>query len=499
MARRLAAALVIFGWAAFAAAEPPRLLVLPFEFLTQQPLAQLERALPDLLASRIGQSREVVVLQADLPAGAPAERQSFSSAQARELGRARRAQYVLSGRFTEIGNRFSIDAALIDVRSGDAAERYAAEGSDIAQFIPKLGELAGSVRQRFAALAKAAPQAAAANAAPPSVSVQKPWVSAPLAIEIRGLGVGQVWGPGSNDIVLITRQEVQVYRRRAEQLELLARHRTDRTLENIGVDVADLDGDGRAEIYVTASAAGNSLASYVLQRSGAGLQLVAARLPWHLRLAELIDGPALLGQQRGMDQFFTGPIRRLAWRDGKLAPGEALKLPGHVTLFSFVVADLNGDGQPKVVSLRSRAPLTVYDAKGAMLRRGAEYGQSAIYVVEKRERNDAPAEEAQLPGRLRTVRLPGRGTSLLAAQNHESIGFLYRARNFTGGEIVALRWQEDGLAEVWRSDRLAYVADFQVSALEPGAAPTLVIGTVASFEGMFDAPRSFIVLAPLQQ
>ena len=510
MGKGLAAALLLLWSMAFsaavAAAETPRLLVLPFEFSGQQPLDYLRQALPDLLASRIGQSREVVVVQADAPADVLAGKPAFSAALARELGRAQRTDYVLSGRFTEIGNRFSIDAALFDVRSGELLERYSAEGADMSQLIPKLGELGQSVRERFSALARAAPRASAPAAAPQAAtasaqkgSVSKVWFSPPLAMEIRGIGVGEVRERGRNDIVLVTRKEVYVYRRHAEELELLARYSADRSVENIGVDVADLNGDGLAEIYVTATAPGQALASYVMRWNGSALQPIAAGLPWHLRLAQLPDGPALLGQRRGSEKFFDGPIRRLAWRDGKLVAGEALKLPGHVTLYSFVMADVNGDGRPEVVSLQSRSPLMVYDLQGRILRRGANYGQTALYVVEKRERNDAPAEESQLPGRLRAVELPRRGLSLLAAQNHESTSVFYRARTFTGGEVVALRLENDGLVEVWRTKRLAYVADFQVSVLQPGGEPMVVIATVSDFEGLVGAPRSFIVVTPLEQ
>lgn len=497
MGNRLAAALLLHAWIGLAAAEPPRLLVLPFELSAQQSLEHLTRALPDLLASRIGQGKDVVVVQTDAPPDVLAGRGAFSGALARELAAAHRADYVLYGRVTEIGNRFSVDAALYDARSGDAIERYSAEGAELSQFIPKVGELGQSVRQRFAARAAASPVADAGQ--PAAAAARKTWFSRPLAIEVRGVGVGEVMEGGTSDIVLITREEVQVYRRQADQVELVTRYVAGRSLENIGVDVANLDGDGRAKIYVTATAPGNALASYVLQWDGAALRPVASGLPWHLRIVQLADGPALLAQQRGLDAFFTGPIRRLAWRDGKLAAGEALELPGHVTLYSFVVADLDDDGQPEVISLRSRSPLTVYDAQGRVLRRGAQYGQSAVYVVDKRERNDTPAEEAQLPGRLRAVKLPGRRMSLLAAQNHESVGIFNRARNFTNGEVVALRWQADGLAEVWRTERLAYVADFQVTTLKPGDAPILVIGTVATFQGATSTPRSIIVLAPLEQ
>jgi TolB-like protein len=506
MQKRFAAALLLLlGWCAAATAEPPRLLVLPFELSAAQPQEYLKRAVPDVLANRIGQSRDVVVVPADVPAEALAGRSPFSASVAQELGKAQRADYVLSGRVSEIGKRFSVDAALFDVKSGQLVERYSAEGADLSELIPKLGEIGQAVRQSFAARASAAPPVAAAP--PPSVQppapvaqsapARKTWVSKALPIEIRGIAVGPVIERGRPDIVLLTRQELQIYRRRGEDLELVARYGATRSAENIGVDVADLDGDGLAEIYVTAAAPSNALASYVLRWNGSALQPLATTLPWHLRLAQLADGPALLGQGRSFDNLFDGPIRRLAWRDGKLVPGAALPLPGHVTLYSFVVADLNGDGKTEVVSLQSRSALKVYDLQGRVLAYGAKYGQSAVYVEDKRANNDGQPEQAQLPGRLRAVTLPGNGLGLLAAQNQESIGFFYRARNFTGGNVVALRWQDQGLSEVWRTEPLAYVADFQVSELQASGEPMLVIATVSDFEGAVSKPRSFVVVTPL--
>src|SRR2546428_12961961 len=105
------------------------------------------------------------------------------------------------------------------------------------------------------------------------------WSSTTLAMEIRRSGGGEVRERGRNDIVLVTRKEVYVYRRHAEELELLARYSADRSVENIGVDVADLNGDGLAEIYVTATAPGQALASYVMRWNGSAVQPSHAVLP----------------------------------------------------------------------------------------------------------------------------------------------------------------------------------------------------------------------------
>ncbi len=495
------------------AAEPPRLLILPFEISSQEALDYLRDSLLDLLASRIGQGAEITVIPPGKVREALKGRPTLSltDLEAQALARAAGADYLLFGRFTKIGEGFSLDAGLLDLRSGRLVGRFVADGEGMAQVIPKVGELAESVRKRFAALAAPpSPPPAVGRFTPPPSSrpvspaappglPDKPWTSRPLPLEIRGIGIGDVTQDGTNKIVVLTKREVQVYRWQGNDLELLSRYSSGSFLEHVGIDVADLNGNGMAEIYVTALAPGNSISSFVLEWSGAGLRPIATGLPWYFRVVQLLDGPALVGERRGYQKIFDGPIRRFAWQGGQLVPGEPLPLPGHVTLYSFAMADLEGDGRPEIASLQSRTPLTVYDLQGKVLGRGGRYGQTGLYVVEKPSGNDDPEEGFDLPGRILAVNLPGRGPLLLVSQNHEFLGIFQRLKTFTNGEVIALQWKDGDLDEVWRTEPLAYVADFQIAPLQQRGEPFLAIGTVTDFGGVFASPRSRVVLIPLAE
>jgi len=214
---RVATAILLVGLLLFSgpvpAAEPPTLLILPLEISSTEPLDYLRDSLVDLLASRIGQSPDVTVVPPDKVKEALKGRQTLSltEQEAQALARSAGADYLLFGRFTKIGEGFSLDAGLLDLRSGRLVGRFVADGEGLSSVIPKVGVLAESVRKRFATLGPAPPppavnrfvpaapsppagpepQARAAPsppARPEPEAPAKPWISRPLALEIRGSG-----------------------------------------------------------------------------------------------------------------------------------------------------------------------------------------------------------------------------------------------------------------------------------------------------------------------
>ena len=489
------------------AAEAPVVVVLPFEVTSPQRLDYLRETLVHLLAGRIAERSGATVVPPWKVVEALQSRagSSLTDQEARDLGRSFGARYVLSARFTTVGEGFRIDGRMLDVASDREAESVTVNGEKLASLMPRLGDLADALTKTFPATPRPSLPAVGGVLPPtgqvpsaPGVSPGTSWVSRRLPLEIRGIGLGDVDGDGTNEIVVLAKREVHVYRRQANDLTLLTSYQLDRSLEGLAVDVADLNRNGVAEVYVTALGPGGALASLVVEWAGGALRAVEKELPWYFRLVSLRDGPALVGQRRAHDKAFDGPVRRLVWQGGKLVPGEDLHLPPHVTAYSFTVADLDGDGQTEVVSLQPRTPLTLYSSDGAVLARGAAYGQTKLWVETKRSQNADTDEGFYLPGRVVAVDLPGQGARVLVSRNHEALAIFDRLRTFTSGEVVSLRWQRGEVDEIWQTERFAYVADFQVGPLERGREPMLVVASVTNFDGWFTAPSSYLSLIPLK-
>lgn len=97
------------------------------------------------------------------------------------------------------------------------------------------------------------------------------------------------------------------------------------------LDCADLDGDRRDEVLVSARAA-ETVASFVLRAADTGRWLPSARrYGWYFRALQ----GTLLGQRGGEGRVFAGPVRELRWNGADFVAGEGLSLPRGTTLYGY--------------------------------------------------------------------------------------------------------------------------------------------------------------------
>jgi outer membrane protein insertion porin family len=118
-----------------------RIAILPVVVHSTDSPEFLRAGLSDMLASRLGQVKEIAVVRIDDPAAATTD---IAAAQA--AARASGAEYVLFGSFTRFGEGASLDLQCASVAGGENASRQVfVQAGTLGEIIPKLDDVAGRV------------------------------------------------------------------------------------------------------------------------------------------------------------------------------------------------------------------------------------------------------------------------------------------------------------------------------------------------------------------
>jgi FG-GAP-like repeat len=311
-----------------------------------------------------------------------------------------------------------------------------------------------------------------------------------LSGEIRAFAAGDVDGGGNEEMVILSGSTLELYRFEGKNIVKAGGAKLSPALECHALSLADLDNDGRKEIYLSCTD-GLKVSSTIVHWQQATSQFVvtAANIPWYIRPLYLPGkGWRLAGQKRGLEktELLKAGVYLLEQKGGNQGGGEAerLPLPGGVNLFDFVYADLDGDRTYETIAIDGKERMKVYNSTNELLWVSKNnYGGSKVYLgpsragaVNDQDRNNFTVDEdfqRQLifvPGRLLVTDVDGNGREEVAVnQNSQSaLSFLEKMRIYNDGVVVGLAWDGEAMVESWRSGAFrGYIVGFSLSPKTP--------------------------------
>lgn len=308
---------------------------------------------------------------------------------------------------------------------------------------------------------------------------EKVWRSEDLDILGVGMGVGDLDGDGNNEIVIISPSTVYVYKVAQGRLDLITEY-SPNALELKSVDVARIRKQGPPRIYVTAQNRG-TLASFVLELRGRVLEPVIQDVRYYLRVINYPSrGPILLGQHKGMNRIYEGPIFVVNDKGTELEEGGRFGVPLKIPIFGFCVGDLQGNRQPLIAVYDKEDHLRVYDPHGKRMYVSRDYYGGSDVILrssgpedrKEAERSFGEGDKAFFRPRILSMDLEKRQVYDVLVLSHSSktMRYLSRTKMLDEGRVTALSWNGDTLVPKWSSPPLqGMITDFTVGFL-PGLA-----------------------------
>jgi TolB-like protein len=525
------------------AAEPKRVALLPFKINAEKDMTFMQNGIFDMLSSRLAQEGEVVVIgrqEAESAFKAAGSPDPVNESVARAIGSSLNADYTLFGSVTVLGKSISLDAKMVDVTAKTPTASFFDQSEDLGGIITKINEIAtkinASVFGRQAEVsqkaAPAAPAAPASKAAPTDAlhahpekllkeggaegerspfimaeddqtGFQKFWRSARFKHVINGIAIGDVDRDGKIETVVATPHSVIVYRCESGKFyKIHPEIEEGDSRINIGVDVADINANGYAEIFVSClNGPRTSLASYVLEYDGANFNKIVDKSRWYYRVADLPDrGTILLGQPHNQNDPFSAKVYDMIWQNSDYVPEIEIKTGSETNLLGFTLGDVLNQQQDTGVAYRENDHIQLMDSTGKEIwRSGERYGGSTLFSAGNRDdRGGAVLNPRYYPMRLIVSDTNGDGSSeVIVVKNYELVGMkLEKFRKYTNAHIEAMAWDGLGLSTRWKTNKISgFIRDYAVGDFDNDGRIELVAAVILD-EGrtvLISEPKSTII------
>jgi len=542
--------LVILGASASIAAEPAnapvKVAILPFNMHTPPQLMYLQDGIRDMLTSRLGWEGKVQVLdRTAVDQATKGMKSDISSEDAQRIGRTLKADYVVFGSLTGIGQAISIDAKMAPLSAKGEPLSFSSQTKSLDEVVPQINQFAQEINQKV--FARPGEKSQTARSEEESSAIRNPellvpttmmpgdkisylnpnfveitpegslrqgglWRSQDFQGGIVGMDVGDVDGDGRTELVMITQNKVMVYRKEGPGLKALATHNGISTDRFLWVSLMDLNRDGRALIFVTNLRSGAGvrptpseiqqnqpgygtefLGSFVLRLAGSKLEVVSDRIPYFLNVVELPKrGKVLLGQQKGDSTTgaFQSEIYEMQLRGNTLSPLVRMHLPDRCNVFNFAKADLKNDGLDETIFVNSLNYLVILSATGdQMWRNDRKYGMTTnAFEAKVADLRFNDVDLYPIPSPILITDLNQDGIPEVVVNRTLDIlpSFMPQGlRFYDRSEIVSFSWDQLGLAENWKTRELnGMVTSIRVADLNNDGTKQLIVSLVLAKDYM---------------
>ena len=467
-----------------------KVAILPFMIYSQENLDYLREGIYGILTSRITVEERIVVMERSIVERALYEEKPtrLDEAAATKIGMRIGADYVVLGSITKVGDYISLDARLINITGEKPPLSVFTQHKGIDDVMVKIGDFAQDIGYKILGRRTMVGRPGESRREGRmierfdrgSVDFKK---SQTFDFEIKGLDIGDVDGDKKNELVIMDKHTLYIFKYDGEKLSLFQKIEAGNEHNFLTLDVSDLNRNGHAEIVVT-SVVEDEPRSFILEYEEGKFKKIAEKAGWFFRVVDHPkEGPLLLAQQRGSEGFPVDPIYRMVWKKKSFERGPKMNFPKETMIFGLALANIRSKETTDLLALDDSEWLRVVapDGKNLWSNKGNYGGTTNFYDTQKkRVEGDRypPPYRVYIPGRIVVKDLDGDGLSEVIVNRNSvsTLRLLERVRWFDRGGIHNLVWEENALTTNWKTREIeGYISDFQVKDADNDGEPELAV------------------------
>ncbi len=496
-----------------------KVAILPVTIHSPENLDYMKAGLWDMLSSRVALEGKIAVVEKSLVKKTLSQISGeIETENAKKIGQILGVDYVVFGSLTKLGDSASLDLKLVPIKEEKTPSPVYVQAKKMEEIVARVDELALSINEKIlgyplkttpaekpAPATREAAREKELTAIPIPTAPIKPqapvrstaggefWQSQSFPFQIKGVAIDDFDGDGRNEVALIEERNLYIYRWETGEFKLLWKFNGRTADKYLAVDAADIDKDGKAEIFVT-NIQDDRLASFAVAFKDGAYRKVAENLDWFLRVVEWGEkGKILLGQGKRQQAAWEGPIYELGWKDKTVKEISRAQIPKGVPIYSF--SPFKHNNKMDFVFLDSDFRMKIMNAQGKVVWRSREiYGSENSLQVKSLTPGTGPYEGDEFA--FVNVRLISRGEEIIVIRNISPIGdFFKRQKYFNKGEVQSMIWTGAMFMENWKSREISgYLADFQIQDLDGDQKKELIVAVNLPRESILSLEKNSVLL-----
>lgn len=307
------------------------------------------------------------------------------------------------------------------------------------------------------------------------------WKGPAVNYSMMAIAIGDIDGDGLNETVVASHDTLYIYRMVDNNFYSVGTIPLEGSAKVISMDIADINRNGAPQIFLTRlNVTRQGLSSTVLQYSNGKYNVIADKLSYYLRVVNTpTRGPILLGQKHILGAPFQRNLTEMSWEGGQYVEDSRWRTSWPVNAIGSTLGEIMGEYW--VLGYDDGDFLRVFNDKGAQNWEsgGPRGGNSVVYELSK---NSGSINYAFLPSRVQMRNLKNSPNQIVIAVNEDAIGRkLANTRNFTDFMLYGYRWDGLDMELVWKTRKTkGFARDFIVGDFDNDGHDEVVIALVQS-------------------